>query len=248
MKVVMPMAGRGSRFLSAGEKTPKPLISVKGMPMFYWAMKSIDGIDYSQMIFITLREHDEQYSVVKMLRKLYGNNAEVILLDTVTEGQLCTVLAAESYLDTKEDVLVMSADTFVRSDIGKHIAEKRHNCAGIISVAKLAGERWSFAKIDETGKVIEVAEKRRISDYASTGLYYFSSGSEFLKEAKAMITNQEKTHGEYYVIPVYQKFIAKGLRVDISIADEVYDMGTPEALHSVIDTLPTVYMNKASNE
>ncbi|MDW8465870.1 MAG: glycosyltransferase family 2 protein [Chloroherpetonaceae bacterium] len=238
MKIVVPMAGRGSRFLNAGETTPKPLIAVRGKPMLYWAMKSVEGVDYSQLIFIALREHDERYGVTTMLKTLYGKNAEIILLDEVTEGQLCTVLSAEDALDSPEDVLVMSADTFVKSKIGKHIAERRDDCAGIISVANLPGDRWSFAKVDETGRVVEVAEKQRISDYASTGLYYFSDGKEFVKEAKTMIANKEKTCGEYYVIPVYQKLIAKGRRVEISLADKVYDMGTPEALKQVLNVLP----------
>lgn len=237
MKVIVPMAGRGSRFLNAGETTPKPLISVKGKPMLYWAVKSIEGIDYSELIFVALHIHEEKYGVASLLKKFYGENTIVILLNDVTEGQLCTVLAAEPYLDSPEDILIISADTWVKSDIGRRIAERRQHCAGIISVANLPGDRWSFAKVDNTGGVTEVAEKVRISDYASTGLYYFSNGHEFVEEAKAVIANQEKTRGEYYVIPVYQKFIAKGRRVEISLANEVYDMGTPEALKRVLNSI-----------
>jgi UDP-N-acetylglucosamine diphosphorylase / glucose-1-phosphate thymidylyltransferase / UDP-N-acetylgalactosamine diphosphorylase / glucosamine-1-phosphate N-acetyltransferase / galactosamine-1-phosphate N-acetyltransferase len=80
------------------------------------------------------------------------------------------------------------------------------------------------------GRVLEVAEKVRISDHASTGLYYFASGRELLTVADEMIAKQEMTNGEYYVIPVYQKYIQRGWRVQIAIASEMHDMGTPEAL------------------
>jgi UDP-N-acetylglucosamine diphosphorylase / glucose-1-phosphate thymidylyltransferase / UDP-N-acetylgalactosamine diphosphorylase / glucosamine-1-phosphate N-acetyltransferase / galactosamine-1-phosphate N-acetyltransferase len=237
MKVIVPMAGRGSRFKNVGETTPKPLIPVLGKPMLYWALKSIDGLEYSQLIFIALKEHDVNFDLKKTLNKLYGDDITLILIDEVTEGQLCTVLAAEEYLNSSEDILITSSDTFVKSKIKEHISKKSDDCAGLISVADLPGDRWSFAKVDDAGRVVEVAEKRRISNHASTGLYYFSNGREFVTEAKKIIENKEKAQGEYYVIPVYQKFLEKGLSVEISIADEVYDMGTPESLRQSLEEL-----------
>lgn len=238
MKVIVPMAGRGSRFKNVGEMTPKPLIPVLGKPMLYWALKSIDGIEYSQLVFIALKEHEVNFGLKTLLHELYGNNVTLILIDEVTEGQLCTVLAAEEHLNSSEDILITSSDTFVKSKIGEHISRKADDCAGLISVANLPGDRWSFAKVDETGRVTEVAEKRRISNYASTGLYYFANGYDFLTEAKKIIENKEKTQGEYYVIPVYQKLIERGLKIEISLADEVYDMGTPESLRQSLQGLP----------
>ena len=237
MKVIVPMAGRGSRFKNVGEMTPKPLIPVLGKPMLYWALKSIDGIEYSQLVFIALKEHEVNFGLKTLLHELYGNNVTLILIDEVTEGQLCTVLAAEEHLNSSEDLLITSSDTFVKSKIGDHISRKADDCAGLISVADLPGNRWSFAKVDDTGRVVEVAEKRRISNYASTGLYYFANGYDFLTEAKRIIENKEKTQGEYYVILVYQKLIERGLKIEISLADEVYDMGTPASLKQSIQEL-----------
>jgi len=65
MKVIVPMAGRGSRFKNVGETTPKPLIPVLGKPMLYWALKSIDDLEYSQLIFIALKEHDVNFDLKK---------------------------------------------------------------------------------------------------------------------------------------------------------------------------------------
>ena len=230
MKVVIPMAGRGSRFSSEGYATPKPLIEVLGKPMIAWALESYRDIAYSEMIFVALREHEEAFQLSTLLPELAGHPVTLILLDDVTEGQLCTVLAAKSSIDCAEDVLVGNADSLIYSEIGDEIINRRPECRGIISVINLPGERWSFAKTDESGRVVQVAEKMRISDHCSTGLYYFSSGHELVTIGEAMVREQEKTHGEYYVIPVYQKLIDKGLRVDISLAHEMWDMGTPQSL------------------
>ena len=117
------------------------------------------------------------------------------------------------------------------SDLASTIANRPANCAGIISVANVPGDRWSFARTDDQGRVVEVAEKVRISDHASTGLYYFSSGCQFVEVGDAMIRAGEKTRGEYYVIPIYQKYIERGWLVTIAPAVEMWDMGTPEALN-----------------
>ncbi len=228
MNIIVPMAGRGSRFADAGVTTPKPLIDINGAPMMQWALKSIAGIAYSRLVFVVLQEHDAEYGVVTWLQDTFG--ADVITLPDVTEGQLCTVLAARDVINRDEDVLIISSDTYVASDLGRHIAERSADCAGIISVADMPGDRWSFARTDETGRVVEVAEKVRISRHASTGMYYFANGRQFVEIGEEMIRDEEKTRGEYYVIPVYQKYIARGWLVTISEVTEMWDMGTPDAL------------------
>lgn len=228
MKLIVPMAGQGLRFLNAGVKVPKPLVDVMGQSMLNWAMKSIQGMIPSQTIFIILKEHDREYGLANSLRAQYPG-ATVITLDEVTEGQLATVLTAKSHFDA-EDILVANCDTYIVSNLAEDIRTRADDCTGIISVANMPGDRWSFARTDEMGRVVEVTEKVRISDHASTGLYYFSNGEQFVSVAEEIIANREKTKGEYYVIMVYQKYIERGWKVTISQASEMWDMGTPEAL------------------
>lgn len=230
MNIVVPIAGRGTRFSTQGITTPKPLILVAGQPMIAWGLKSIENIGLSNLIFVALREHELQFGISKLLLTLTDESAKVFLLDDVTEGQICTVLAARSVIDNNQDLLIISPDTYVVSNIEQDIRNKPRDCAGIISVADLPGDRWSFAKADEYGRVVEVAEKKRISNHAGTGLYYFSDGHQFVEFADQMIKNQEKTRGEYYVMPLYRKFIETGCQIILSEASQVWDMGNPQAL------------------
>jgi NDP-sugar pyrophosphorylase family protein len=229
MIVVVPMAGRGSRYATAGISIPKPLVSVGGKPMVLRALKSLEYLSITKLIFIGLREHQEQFDFISLLTGYQNIATEFVLLDDVTEGQLCTVLTASQWLNSDEDLLIAASDTYIKSSLATHILNKGPICNGLISVATLPGDRWSFARTDDSGRVVEVAEKRRISDHASTGLYYFSSAREFVSFGESMIRNREKTMGEYYVIPVYQKMIEAGKWIGISQADEMWDMGTPEA-------------------
>ena len=240
MKVVVPMAGRGSRLANTAGTTPKPLISVMGRPMVAWALKSIEDVPFSQIIFIALKEHDEQFQVKKVLTSAMTRPFELLLLDGITEGQLCTVLKGKSHINTDEDLLIISSDTYVISDIGKHIAQRGRDCSGLISVALLPGTQWSFAQTDEKGNVIRVAEKERISDFASTGLYYFSNGRIFVERAEEVISRGERTKNEFYVIPLYQKYIDRGEVIGISLAKQMFDMGNPEALNASETFLKTL--------
>lgn len=230
MIVVMPMAGRGSRFSSTGIDTPKPLIEVGGRPMFSWALDSVSGLSYSKLITIVLQEHQDQFNISEQIRKHSEGNVEIIALPSVTGGQLCSVLAAKSYINNDEDVLIVPSDSLVISDMAGDIASAPSNCQGIISVAKMPGEHWSFARLGKNREVLQVAEKVRISEYASTGLYYFLKGKELVQTAEEMIAKNEKTQGEYYVIPVYEKYLQKSWKVMASFASELWDMGNPEAL------------------
>jgi len=229
MIVVVPMAGRGSRYTDRGYSIPKPLVEVAGKPMLFWALNSLRSITYEKIIFVALKQHEQEFSIREKLNEYLHTTFELVLIDHVTEGQLCTVLAAREFFKNDDELLIVASDSLVKSKIGEDIATRDSDIKGIISVIDLPGDRWSFAKVNEEGNVTEVAEKVRISNHASTGLYYFSRAGEFLNASDIIIKNNQKTRGEYYVIPVYQKLIEKNERVAISIAEEMWDMGTPEA-------------------
>jgi dTDP-glucose pyrophosphorylase len=184
-------------------------------------------VGYRKVVFIALLEHEDQYQLSELIREQITPEFELVLIDKVTEGQLCTVLKAKHLIEPGESVLIAASDSYIESDIADEL--KQTTADGIISVIDLPGEQWSFAKIDSTGRVIEVAEKNRISDNASTGIYYFKDGSRFLFEAEQLVQHKETTRGEYYVMPVYNKLIQQEFTIRLSIASAMWDMGTPEA-------------------
>ncbi len=236
MIIVLPMAGRGSRFEGHGYQRPKPLILVNGVPMFVKSLASIKGVPHSKLVIVALKEHEDAFGIRHYIQEYGIANTELVLIEEVTQGQLCTVLAAREFIDKEEDILIIGSDTIVDSSIGRDIQHKDSQCKGLISVADMPGDRWSFAAVDTQGKVYQVAEKQRISSHASTGMYYFSNGREFVSYSDEMISNKETTKGEYYVIPVYQKMIAKGELVGISQANAMWDLGTPDALNDYLAT------------
>ena len=109
--MIVPLAGRGARFAGQGITTPKPLITVAGRPMIYWALQSLRSVPHSKVIFVALAEHEREHGITDRLLTLVDVESQVLLLDGVTEGQLSTVLAARELIDTEEDLLIVGADT-----------------------------------------------------------------------------------------------------------------------------------------
>src|ERR1700676_2626439 len=231
MNIVMPMAGRGSRFADIGVTVPKPLISVRGRLMYAWAMDSLPLALARRVIFICLAEHLRERALSDDIRSRYGQfNPEIVALAEVTKGQACTVLKAAEWIDNDQPLLIYNADTFCRTRLAERLSRLPPQVGGLLGVFHAGRNRWSFARADATGRVLETAEKRRISDWASTGLYYFRRGSDFVRHARAMIAAQERVGQEFYVAPVYNRLIAAGAEVRIDLAEEVWVLGTPEDL------------------
>ncbi len=231
MNIVMPMAGRGSRFAEVGYALPKPLIDVRGRPMYAWAMDSLPLELAERVIFICLAEHLRDRALEDDIRSRYARFDPVIIgLDHVTEGQACTVLVARDWIDSSTPLVIYNADTYCRTHLATTLPGLDPSVRGVISVFEAPGDKWSFARVDAHGRVLETAEKRRISEWATTGLYHFARGADFVTHADAMIAADQRERGEFYVAPVYNRLIAAGADVRIDVADEVWVLGTPEDL------------------
>jgi len=232
VNIVIPMAGKGQRFSEAGFAEPKPLIDANGVPMYARAVESLPISLASRLIFICLREHLESHRLEADIQDRYAEFDPIVLpLDGVTEGQACTVLKARQFIDSAEPLLIYNADTVCRTDLDQTLPLLAPEVEGLIGVFQAEGDRWSFARVEgESDRVVETAEKVRISDWATTGLYYFRRGADFVRHADGMVSEDDRTRGEFYVIPVYNRMIAEGADVRIDRAHDVSCLGTPEEL------------------
>lgn len=229
--VIIPMAGKGSRFSKAGYTFPKPLIDVRGKPMIQMVIESLQ-IDpkNSKYIYIVQKEHYERYNL-KHLLNLLTSNCEIIQIDHITEGAACTCLLAEPYLDPELPVLLANSDQYVEWDANEFMyAMDADGIDGGLLCFESTHPKFSFAKVGDDGFVTEVAEKKPISNCASTGIYYFKKGSEFLKYTKQMIEKDVRVKNEFYVCPIYNQFIEAGKKIRIMNCKKMWCLGTPEDL------------------
>jgi len=233
LNIVIPMAGRGQRFVDAGFEKPKPLIPVRDRPMYAWAAESLPLERAARLVFVCLAEHAVELATDIGLR--YGQHDPIVhVLPEVTAGQLATVLAARDHLQADLPLVIYNADTLCRGALRG--LDDGQAVDGMIGVFRAEGSHWSFARTDASGRVVETAEKRRISEWATTGLYYFGETSNFLGHADEMISDDDRTRGEFFVAPLYNRMIAAGSDIRIDPAEEVWPLGTPAELQDFLDS------------
>lgn len=236
VNILIPMAGRGSRFENAGFNKPKPLIDVLGKPMIEWAIKSFDflnNIDNYQFIFIILKEHDIKHKMENELKNIFGeNNTKIIKINEITRGQAETCLAAKKYIANYNKLFIYNCDTYSTSNIWNMITED--NPDGILPCFEANDHKYSYARLDEHGHVAETAEKKAISNFATNGMYYFRRGVDFVLAAEKMINNNEMENNEFYIAPVYNELIKSGKKIKIIPTEKNHVLGTPEELEKFI--------------
>jgi HAD superfamily hydrolase (TIGR01509 family) len=229
LNVLIPMAGAGSRFQQAGYTFPKPLIDVKGKPMIQVVVENLN-IE-ANYIFVVQKEHREKYNLDTLLN-LITPNCKIVEVDGLTEGAACTALLAKEYIDTENPLFFANSDQFVEWDSNEFMYKMNETEAdGGIVTFKSTHPKWSFAKIDNKGNVIEVAEKNPISDIATVGFYYWKQGSDFVKYAERMIEKNIRVNNEFYVCPVFNQAIEDNKKIKIYDIPKMWGLGTPEDLN-----------------
>lgn len=236
LQIIMPMAGEGSRFLKEGWTTPKPLIELKGQPLFKRAISSvkIDGIPMKYS-FIVRQEHIEKYGIDKGI-KSFLPEANVFSVMKTTRGAVETCLIAEDAIDDGDGVIVMDCDLEFRSEkfislIQDILSRNINECQGGALVSFESDQpRYSYAAIDDDGYVIRTAEKEVISNHALCGAYFFGSGRKFKQIAHRLLDEPEFKKPEYYVSLLYNYLLADGEKVYLAQMEEYYSYGTPEEL------------------
>lgn len=233
LNIVIPMAGAGSRFLEAGYSLPKPLIDVKGKPMIQLVVESLNiNANY---IYMVQKEHNRDFNMTLML-KLLTPGCKIIEVDKLTEGAAVTALLAKDYINNQNPVLFVNSDQYVEWDSSEFMYKMSETDSdGGILTFESSHPKWSFAKVNDSGFVTEVAEKNPISNNATVGLYYWKQGNQFVKYAERMISKDIRVNNEFYLCPVYNEAIEDGKKIVTSRVRKMWGLGTPEDLRLFLD-------------
>ena len=205
LNVVIPMAGRGSRFEETGLYSfPKPLIDVNGKPMIQVVVENLNlDTTKTKFIYICQKEHVKKYNLSRFLNNLTPN-CKIIEIEGITEGAACTTLLAKEFINTDSPLIITNSDQFIdwnSTEFMYQMNEKGYD-GGIVTFPSIH-PKWSFAKVDKNNIVLEVAEKKPISDKATAGIYYWKHGSDYVKYTEQMVKKDIRVNNEFYVCPVY---------------------------------------------
>lgn len=240
---VVCAAGDGTRFQPVFGDTPKPLLRLHGASLLEWSLRSLPIFAEDRIILVTRTAHRVKERLASTIRARYPfNEIRWVELPALTRGQLETALLCADELDAAASIAIFNSDTYFESRTLVPLMADRE-CAGIVPCSREEGTAWSFCAVDERDRVIDIREKERISDWATVGLYFFRDGAKFLHRAREALAAGDQR--EFYVAPLYQKYIRAGERVVIDRVSLFRPMGTPEQVERYWNT--TISAMQAAN-
>jgi dTDP-glucose pyrophosphorylase len=232
LAMVMPMAGRGSRFARQGVAQPKPLVDLAGRPFFWWATESLRRmVPVREMAFVVLQDHVRDFRIDQRILEFYPD-ARVVPIPDVTSGAAETAMIGMRALATSGPVAINDSDHAFRCP---ELPEIAHALGNELDAALLCftsdSPAFSYAQLDEGGRVTGTVEKRVVSPYAIAGCYLFSEPSLFLSLYEEY--RLDCPYDELFVSGVYNRLAASGGRIGKIVASRHLSFGTPEELARV---------------
>uniref|UniRef100_C6E5V9 dTDP-glucose pyrophosphorylase n=1 Tax=Geobacter sp. (strain M21) TaxID=443144 RepID=C6E5V9_GEOSM len=234
--MVITMAGFGSRFRDAGYLQPKYMIEANGATLFDWSMLGLQAFinEGSPFVFV-VRRADMGAAFIRARAKANGIGVvQVIELDEPTDGQATTARLACDHLEPRTPVAIFNIDTGVKPYL---LTPALTSGDGWIPCFRAPGDGWSFVRTDEAFLAVEVREKKRISELASIGFYWFSSAELYCRAYDTYYSVEgREERGERYVAPVYNQLISEAREVTVTEVDfaSVTPLGTPKEVEAFI--------------
>lgn len=224
------MAGLSRRFSEAGYARPKYMLDLHGRTLFAHAVESFRGLfGRERFLFIARDEADTAGFIARETAALGLAPQPTVMLDRPTRGQAETVRLGLEAAGVEADapLTIFNIDTF-RPGYQPPAADWADTADGWLEVMRATDPGFSYVLPDPAAgeRVRETAEKRVISDLASTGVYGFRRAGDFLQA----LARSGEVAGELYVAPVYNALIARGgdVRYREVAAEEVIFCGTPD--------------------
>ena len=219
MKVIIPLAGKGTRLRPHTHITPKPMLKIAGKPVIDYVMDDLQRLgDVEQVIYITghLKDKVEQYA-----RTTYPFPS-VFIEQKVQDGTAGAVALAKEYVD--QPVFIIFVDTIFDADLS---VVKHTDADGIIWVKTVEDyQRFGVVVSDDHGNMTRIVEKPStpVSKRANIGLYYIKNW-KLLYEGIDWTLKQPKNKGEFYLTDAFQYMIEHGAKIKVIDVEGWYDAG-----------------------
>jgi NDP-sugar pyrophosphorylase family protein len=230
INVVVPMAGRGQRFLDEGISIPKPLLEVNSEPFISYV---IDSVNFENTYFYFLIR--EQHLIENDFEKIFKKkkiNYKIIPIKKETEGAACTVLMGLSNMDKNFPLIVKDCDQIMnwsKKNFLQYINRKKND--GILVTVPTRNPGFSYVELlDDMRTVFRTKEKEIVSSFGNTGCYYFSKTLEYEYYANLMIKKNIRVKNEFYISQVYNEYILDNKKIIHYPIPEIFSINTPTEL------------------
>ncbi len=232
INVVIPMAGRGQRFLDKGISTPKPLIEIDSKPFIEHVIDSV-SFEKANFYFLIREKHliennfDEIFKKKKIKYKIIPVNKD-------TEGAACTVLLGTKEMNNDFPLIVKDCDQIMnwsKKNFLEFVNRKKIDGALVTVPTKNPG--FSYVELlDDMSTVSRTKEKEIVSSFGNTGCYYFSKTQEYEYYANSMIKKNIRVKNEFYISQVYNEYILDNKKIIHYPIAEIFSINTPTELEN----------------
>jgi glucose-1-phosphate thymidylyltransferase len=224
MKVIVPLAGKGTRLLPLTNRVPKPLVHVAGRPVMDYVMDSLRGLDVDELIVITghLKDVVERYIVER-----YDVKARFVEQKKL-DGTAGAINLARPFVD--RPVLIIFVDTLFEADMS---IVKTVDADGIIWVKEVEDyQRFGVIVTDARGYMTRIVEKPStpVSRLANIGLQYVKDWKTLFEGIAHVLTQPPGKGGEYYLTDAFQYMVDHGKRLFTAPVAGWYDCGKVDTL------------------
>ncbi len=223
MKIVLPLAGLGTRLRPHTYTRPKALVSLAGKPLLAHIIDRLSPLPCEEMIFITgyLGEQIEEY-----IKTHYSFNSRFVE-QKEPKGQAHAIQLAREWINGP--TFIVFADTIFETDVTRLLQVESD---GLLYVHQVEDPRRFGVTVLDGKYVKKIVEKPKtpVSNLAIVGLYYFRYGEQLIEAIDELISSNKQTQGEFYLADAIQIMIDKGAKFETEEINLWLDAGTPSAL------------------
>ncbi len=224
MKIIVPMAGRGSRLRPHTLTVPKPLIPIAGKPIVHRLVEDIAGVlhqEIEEIAFIVSRDFGTQVEtdLVAIAEKLGAKGS--IYYQEKPLGTAHAIMSAKESMSGP--IVVAYADTLFRADFTLDTTAD-----SVIWVKQVEDpSAFGVVKLNGNNEIVDFVEKPKdfVSDLAIIGIYYFKSGETLREELQYLLDNNVTKGGEYQLTDALENMKEKGMKFVPGTVDEWMDCG-----------------------
>jgi glucose-1-phosphate thymidylyltransferase len=228
MKIILPVAGKGTRLRPHTHTKAKSLVHVAGKTVLEHIVSRLEVLRAAELIFIT----DENGKQIEdfMAARFPGLNCSYIV-QKERLGPAHAVALAAPRIEDGDDVLVVFNDTIFVTDL-QRIPQLCDDCDGLIYSKEVEDYQRFGVNVVRGGTIVDMVEKpdTPVSRLAQVGLYYLKDGRRFMAYLEQTIAAGETVKGEYYLPAVFMRMIQDGRRFRAPEIDAWLDCGKPETL------------------
>ncbi len=227
MKVIIPVAGKGTRLRPHTYTKAKPLIEVAGKPVLGHILDKLECLDnINEIVFITGKDYEKE--IMDYVKKNYPNYKISYERQKEKLGTAHAIYQAKNHIN--EDVLIVYSDGIIE---GNFNIIKKTKSDGIIWAEEVENpSAYGVLVLDENKYIKKMVEKpdEPISNLANVGIYYIKNYELLIKEIEYIIEKDMKRKGEYYLTSAFQRMMDKGEKIIVGKVDKWLDCGTIESL------------------